>query len=198
MRQLFSHSIIHSFEIQTKNHTNAVLLTLNLADSFASVIDGNHPAKQPKAMKKLILFLFITLAFSACKKGENDVTPQKPANAVAGNYSLTSFYYNDGSTEIDPPKMPYTVNGQTLSGTVRLTPTSETNVTLTLTLKVTGQKDSSIDIDNVEVKKTSEAYGLYVDNELVADADGSNIIFNLNETDPQTGESLELKFNAKK
>jgi hypothetical protein len=94
--------------------------------------------------------------------------------------------------------MPYTVNGQTLSGTVKLTPTSADNVTLTLTLKVTGEQDSAIDIDNVEVKKRGNGYGLYVDDELVADADGDNIIFNLDETDAQTGESLQLKFNAQK
>ncbi|GAB2569098.1 carbohydrate-binding protein [Spirosoma areae] len=149
-------------------------------------------------MKTLILFLLVLVSFTACKKGENDVNPQKAAEAVAGTYTLTSFRYASGSDVINLPKMPYTQGGQTVSGTVKLSPTSEENVTLTLTLKVTGEQDQSIDIDNVEVKKTSEAYGLYVDNQLVADVDGNNIIFNLNETDPQTKETLELKFTAKK
>ncbi|GAB3957620.1 hypothetical protein GCM10028805_50660 [Spirosoma harenae] len=149
-------------------------------------------------MKKLLLFLLVSVAFSACKKGENDINPRKPAQAVEGSYKLTSFYYAAGSDEIDLPRMPYTQGGQTISGTVRLTSTSDDNVTLTLTLKVTGQKDSSIEIDNVEVQKSSEAYGLYVDGELVADADGNNIIFNLSETDVQSGETLALKFNASK
>lgn len=149
-------------------------------------------------MKKLILFLLVALTFSACKKGDQDIAPQKSADAVAGTYTLTSFYYLDSSTEIKPPTMPYTEKGQTLSGAVKLTPTSQDHVTLTITLKLTGKQDSSIDIDNVQVKKTSEAYGLYLDDELVADADGKYIIFNVSETDAQTGESLQLKFNAKK
>ncbi|QDK80383.1 hypothetical protein EXU85_17945 [Spirosoma sp. KCTC 42546] len=149
-------------------------------------------------MKKLILFLCILLAFSACKKGENDIAPKKPADAVAGTYTLTSFRYASGSDAINLPKMPYTQSGQTISGTVQLTSTSEETVSLTLTLKITGQQNSTIDIDNIEVRKTSEAYGLYLDGELVADADGNNIIFNVSETDAQTGESLELKFNATK
>lgn len=149
-------------------------------------------------MKKLLLFLLVSVAFGACKKSENDINPRKPAEAVEGIYKLTSFYYASGSDEIDLPRMPYTQSGQTISGTVRLAASSDDYVTLMLTLKVTGQKDSSIDIDNVEVQKTSEAYGLYVDGELVADADGDNIIFNLSETDAQSGESLALKFNASK
>ncbi|MVM30521.1 hypothetical protein GO755_10795 [Spirosoma sp. HMF4905] len=149
-------------------------------------------------MKKLILFLCVTLAFSACKKGENDIAPENPADAVAGTYTLTSFYYAAGSDEIDLPKMPYSQSGQTISGTVKLAATSQDHITLTLILKVTGQTDSSIDIDNIQVKKTSEAYGLYLDGELVADADGDNIIFNVSETDAQTNEPIALKFNAKK
>lgn len=149
-------------------------------------------------MKKLILFFCILLAFSACKKGENDIAPKKPADAVAGTYTLTSFRYASGSDAINLPKMPYTQSGQTISGTVKLTPTSEETISVTLTLKVTGQQNSTIDIDNIDVKKTSEAYGLYLDGELVADADGDNIIFNVSETDAQTGEVLELKFNATK
>ena len=148
-------------------------------------------------MKKAILFLFVVLAFNACKK-EDDVKPKDPAQAVAGKYNLTSFRYASGSDVINLPKMPYTQNGSTISGTVELKPNSTDEVTLTLTLNVTGQQPESIDIDQVEVKKTSEAYGLYVDNQLVADADGNNVIFNLSETDPNTGEKLELKFVANK
>ncbi|GAB4025470.1 hypothetical protein [Spirosoma gilvum] len=149
-------------------------------------------------MKTLILFVGFVLIFSACKKGDNDVNPRKPAEAVAGSYKLTSFYYAAGTDEIDLPKLPYSQGGQTISGTVRLTATDDDHVTMTLTLKATGQQDASIDIDNVEVQKSSEAYGLYVDGELVADADGGSIIFNLSETDAQSGESLALKFNASK
>lgn len=149
-------------------------------------------------MKTLILFVLVTLSFSACKKGENDVNPQKPAEAVGGMYKLTSFYYASGADELDLPKLPYTQSGQTISGTVNLIPTSDDHLTLTLTLKATGENDSSIDIDNIDVQKTSEAYGLYLDGQLVADADGNTIIFNVSETDAQTGESVALKFNASK
>lgn len=167
------------------------------AGSFASVINGNHPQTNPNCMKKYLLFLLVTLTFGACKKGENDVEPQTAAQAVAGQYELTSFRYAAGSDVVNLPKMPYTQNGQTVTGTVELNPTSDQNVTLTLTLNVTGQKPQSIDIDQVDVKQNGKAYGLYVDNELVADADGENIIFNLEET-AQSGEKLELKFVAKK
>lgn len=150
-------------------------------------------------MKKLLLFLFALTVFGACKKTENDVQPQSPAKAVAGTYTLTSFRYVSGSDEINLPKMPYTQSGQTISGTVKLSPGSDDDhVSFSLVLKVTGEQDSNIDIDQVEVRKTSEAYGLYVDGDLVADADGDNIIFSLSETDPQTKESLSLNFVAKK
>ncbi|WP_460943092.1 putative periplasmic lipoprotein [Spirosoma daeguense] len=149
-------------------------------------------------MKKLILFLFVTLTFAACKKEEDKIEPQNAAEVVAGSYQLTSFRYVGGTDEIDLPKLPITQSGTTVSGTVVLDPTSEDNVTLTLTLKATGQQDASIDISNVEVRKRGKVYGLYVDGQQVADADGDNIIFNLSETDARSGETLELKFNAKK
>lgn len=149
------------------------------------------------AMKKIILLLLVTLAFGACKKVENDVEPQGVAEAVAGKYTLNSFRYAAGSDVINLPKMPYTQNGQTISGTVELRPTSDNDVRLTLTLNVTGQQPESIDIDQVEVKQRGKVYGLYVDGDLVADADGKSLIFNLSET-AQSGETLELKFVAAK
>ena len=148
-------------------------------------------------MKKIILLLLITLAFGACKKVENDVEPESVADAVAGNYKMTSFWYAAGSDVINLPKMPYTQNGQTISGTVKLSPNNDDEVTLTLTLNVTGQQPESIDIDRVEVQKRGKVYGLFVDGEQVADADGQRIIFNLSET-AQSGEKLELKFGAEK
>ncbi len=149
-------------------------------------------------MKKLLLFLLVLVSFTACKKGENEIDPKNPAEAVAGSYNLTSFRFVSGTDEVDLPKMPYTQNGQTISGTVVLAAKSEETVTFTLTLKATGQKNQSIDIDNVEVKADGGAYGLYVDNQLVADADGDKIIFYLEEKDAQTNEKVELKFTASK
>lgn len=149
-------------------------------------------------MKNLLFLLFALLTLGACKKSGNEPKPQKPAEAVAGTYTLTSFRYVSGDDEINLPRLPYTQNGQTVTGTVRLDPVSDDHVTLSLTLKITGQQDANIDIDQVEVQKTSEAYGLYVDGERVADADGDDLIFNISETDPQTNESLALSFVANK
>ncbi|GAB3700576.1 hypothetical protein GCM10027592_27660 [Spirosoma flavus] len=149
-------------------------------------------------MKTILLFFVVALTFTACKKSETDIEPENAADVVAGNYKLSSFRYAAGTDEIDLPKLPLTQSGKTISGTVSLDATSEDNVTMTLTLKATGSQDASIDIDNVEVKKRGKVYGLYVDGEQVADADGDNIIFNLNEEDPSTGETLELKFTAAK
>ncbi|MPR32578.1 hypothetical protein [Salmonirosea aquatica] len=148
-------------------------------------------------MKKLLVFLFVATAFAACKKND-DVTPKNPADAVAGTYALTSFRFVQGTDDLNLPQLPFSQAGQTISGTLELSPTSTDEVTLTVTLKITGEAPESFDIDGVEVRKSSEAYSLYVEGELVADADGQNVIFSYSETDPQTQETTSLSFVAKK
>ena len=150
-------------------------------------------------MKKLIVFLFVVSAFASCKKKE-EVKPQEPAQAVAGTYTLNSFRLTTGGETLDLPKLPTKLNdGSTVSGTVTLTPESGTTdqVSMVLALEVDGKKDET-DFGTVEVRKTSEGYGLYADNELVADADGTTIIFNYSEYNSQTKETSELAFVAKK
>ena len=147
-------------------------------------------------MKKLVVFLFVVTAFGACKK--KDPEPKDPAQAVAGSYALSSFTFLEGTDGIDLPKLPVKNNGQTLSGKVELSPTSLGMVTMTLSLELTGEKPESFDVEDIEVKEKSGGYGLYIDDELVADADGQNIIFNYSETDPQTKEVSIFKFVGKK
>lgn len=132
-------------------------------------------------MKKLLILLFVPLAFTACKK-DSDPTPQSPADAVTGRYALASFRYNDGTDELDLPKLPATANGITASGTVELTKaTGENLVNMRLTLKVTGEKDGTVDIEDIEVRASGKVYGLFIDGTRVADADGDNLIFNVSE-----------------
>ncbi len=149
-------------------------------------------------MKKLIVFLFVVTTFGACKKKE--VVTQEPEQAVARTYTLNSFRYTAGGVGIDLNKVPGKLpNGSTLSGTVTLTPEPGTpdEVSMVLTLKVTGEKADDTDFGTVEVRKTSEGYGLYVDDELIADADSKNIISNYSETNPETEEKTVLIFVKK-
>ncbi|WP_373513637.1 hypothetical protein [Persicitalea sp.] len=127
-------------------------------------------------MKKLIVFLFVVSAFTACKT--KDPVPKTPAEAVAGTYNLTSFKFGSGADVLDIPKMPFTQAGKTISGTIDLTKVADDMVDMEITLKFTGDQPETLDLEGLEVRKKGEAYGLYVDGELVADADGQNIIFN--------------------
>ena len=140
--------------------------------------------KHPKRMNRILIILLVLLSVVACKK-TTDVAPQKPAAAVAGNYTLSSFTLKEPSsqTDIQVDRMPVTKDGTTMSGTVVATQaTKEVFVNLKVTLKVNTQQQS-FDLTDIEVRQTSGAYGLYYSNERVGDATGSNIIFNLRDGD---------------
>jgi hypothetical protein len=143
-------------------------------------------------MKKLILFVLVALTFSACKKGENEVNPQNPADAVAGRYKLSSFSLQQGSQRISLPG-----NGQSLNGTAELTKASQEGyVKLTLTVNNNQVIDDSDNFE-LEVRKTSEAYGLFDGSDQYADVDGNNIIFSLSGTD-NNNQQVALSFVGKK
>ncbi|MGM9511519.1 hypothetical protein ACS5NO_27530 [Larkinella sp. GY13] len=150
-------------------------------------------------MKTLLLFLLVTLTFTACKKDDNEVAPAKPAEAVAGTYNLKSFYYVSGDDRINLPTLPYTQNGQTVSGTASLTPqTTDDQVTLRLTLKITGSDDQSIELKNLTVQQNGSGYDLTAGNQTIASSDGKKMNLAISETDPTTKETSELKFTAEK
>ncbi|MBO0940029.1 hypothetical protein J2I47_26020 [Fibrella sp. HMF5335] len=133
-------------------------------------------------MNRILIILIMLLPVVACKK-TTDVAPQKPAAAVAGNYTLSSFTLQQPSsqTDIQIDRMPVTKNGVTVSGTVVATQGPKDGfVNLKVTLKV-GTQQESLDLTDIEVKQASGAYGLYYGSERVGDATGSNIIFNLND-----------------
>ncbi|MBD2754326.1 hypothetical protein [Spirosoma validum] len=143
-------------------------------------------------MKKLILFLFVALTFSACKKGDEDIAPKNPADVVAGRYKLSSFSLQQGSQGISLPG-----NGVALSGTAELSKTSQDGyVKLLLTVNNNVVFGDADDVQ-LEVRKTSEAYGLFDGNDQYGDVDGNNIIFSLSGTDGNN-QQIALSFVGKK
>ncbi|GHB76269.1 hypothetical protein [Persicitalea jodogahamensis] len=147
-------------------------------------------------MKKLIVLLFVVSAFTSCKT--KDPEPRTAAEAVSGTYDLTSFKFGSGADILDIPKMPFTQSGKTISGTIGLIRVADDTVDMKITLEFTGEQPESFDLDGLEVRKKSEGYGLYIDGELVADADGQNIIFDYSEIDADTGATIVLRFIAEK
>lgn len=147
--------------------------------------------------KRHALLVLIPLAFAACKKN-NDVAPD-PAATVSGTYTLTSFLYRESSDSINLPTLPYTAQGGTISGTVAVVKNKTPNfINMTLTLKATGQTDSTLPLDSVEVRSNGSTYGLYYGTTSLGTADGNNLNINVTEVDPQTKDVLKLAFTAKK
>ncbi|MGV3558852.1 hypothetical protein [Larkinella arboricola] len=156
-------------------------------------------------MKKVLLFLFVLIAFAACKKDNNDPQPDEkpvatPAEKVAGTYKLSSFHFIEGANEVELPTLPLVEGGKTVaSGTAKMTKKSDGKVGLDLSLFIEGEGNVSLLEDQViEVREVGSNFGLYVDGQRIGDADGGFIIFNISEKDPDTGEELKLAFNAKK
>ncbi|UYZ63493.1 hypothetical protein [Hymenobacter weizhouensis] len=151
-------------------------------------------------MNKLLFFLFpLLLVLTGCPKDkEKDPEPAKPAAAVAGTYTLSAFRYSDSDGTTNLPTLPTTINGRTVSGTVVLTQVSgqDAKVSLKLTLKITGQQDAVIDIDEIGVEG-SGPYTLKLDGQSVGSVDGNTCTFSVSETDQQ-GQHVELSFTGRK
>ena len=151
-------------------------------------------------MKKLLLFLLLTVAFTACKRG-TDVAPQPTtslADKFSGSYKLSSFRYTDSQTNLDLPTLPTTSNGKSVSGTVTLTKVSDTKVNMKLVLKTTGFDDYIQDFGDLEIKQEGSEYGLFSGTSRIADAEGTTVIFNYSETDQTTNETTAMAFVAKR
>ncbi|WP_128545884.1 hypothetical protein [Larkinella soli] len=151
-------------------------------------------------MKKVLIFLFALLTFAACKK-ENDPQPEPkdPISSVAGSYKMSSFHFVQGADELELPKLPLVEAGKTVaSGTAVIKKTS-TGATMDVTLKLDGEGTIALIEDmDIEVRESGKVFGLYAGGDRIGDADGSNIIFNISGTDPDTGDKLSLAFTAKK
>ncbi|MFD1141606.1 hypothetical protein ACFQ4C_10825 [Larkinella insperata] len=160
-------------------------------------------------MKKVFIFLFALVAFTACKKDINDPQPndpqpnepvETPAGIVAGTYKLTSFHFIQGANEIEMPTLPLVESGKTVaSGTAKMAKKSDGKVVLDLNLFIEGEGTVAlIEKLEVEVRKSGSNYGLYAGGDRIGDADGGFIIFNVSGTDSSTGDELKLAFHAKK
>ena len=152
-------------------------------------------------MQRFLLFLFVLVSVAACKKPQDaDPQPKSLADRFAGTYTLTSFRYLDTSDQSNYnfPELPLTKDGTTLSGTVTLVKKSDTRLDLKLLLKATGADDSESNIPNLEARQVGSEYGLFANDVRVADVEGSMIIFNFSQTDPQTQARLEMAFNARR
>jgi hypothetical protein len=149
-------------------------------------------------MKQFFLFLLVLVSFTACKK-DPDPQPQSLADRFAGNYTLNSFRYNDGATELELPTLPLIQSGKTLaSGTVKLTKATDTTLNLAFMLKVDGADDVTFNLDNLTARQEGSEYGLFSEGVRIADVDGTMVIFNYSETDPTTHQQQVLAFVAKK
>ncbi|MBO0953059.1 membrane lipoprotein lipid attachment site-containing protein [Fibrella forsythiae] len=149
-------------------------------------------------MKKMVLFLVFVLTLTACKK-ETDIKPTPAlADKFAGSYQLNSFRFTGGGTELDLPTLPVSGNGQSVSGAVTLVKVAGAKLALELVIKATGANDYKLQLENLEVKQIGAEYGLFSNNQRIADVDGTALIFNVSETDPTTKETIAVAFVARR
>jgi hypothetical protein len=151
-------------------------------------------------MKNLLVLLFVVVSFTACKK-DNDVQPQSTtlADKFVGTYKLSSFRYSSGATNVDLSTLPMVDNGQTVaSGTVKLIKSTDTKLNMAFVLKTAGNDDVTFTLEDLEIKQEGGEYGLYTDGVRIADVGGTIIIFNYSAKNPDTNESQEMAFIAKK
>ncbi|QKZ15425.1 hypothetical protein [Spirosoma sp. KUDC1026] len=149
-------------------------------------------------MKNLFVFVFALFALAGCNS--KDVEPIHAGEALAGTYSVTSFLFTRGDSTYHLPTLPYTVQGsQIITGKLEVTRLEAMNqVSLKLTLQEPGEPDAVFPIDNVEVRPDGDEYDLHVGSTQLATADGTTVDFDVTTRDSQTGESIVLKFEAKR
>lgn len=152
-------------------------------------------------MKKLLLLLFAVISFTACKKSnEIDPQPKALADKFAGTYTLSSFRYIDTeeNVNLDMPTLPLTDNGNTASGTVSLVKKTDKTVDMIFLLKITGADDFKQTIEDLEIRQVGSEYGLFYEGKRIADVEGTIVIFNYSDTDPDTKARQEMTFIAKR
>ncbi|GAA4451010.1 hypothetical protein GCM10023189_12480 [Nibrella saemangeumensis] len=156
-------------------------------------------------MKKLVVLLFVALSLGACKETtpidpQPEPAPEKPAATnVIGSYKISSFRFANKSVELSLPTLPMVQGGKTVaSGTVVLKQYKTKQVDLLFSLKREGYEDIDFTLDALDVKAVGKVYGIYLEGDHIADADGSNIIFDMSDYDQRTKERITLTFVAKK
>lgn len=144
-------------------------------------------------MKKLILFLLVTLAFSACKKETDAIKPNSPAATIAGTYTLSELKYQDADGTQIIPQLPVVEKGKTTyAGTVELSEATDPNqVNFSLDLLYAGQPES-LELEDVDVQGSGSKYTLLVDSEKIATISGNTLSFDVSTDD------FRLAFTAKK
>lgn len=124
-------------------------------------------------MKTLLIFLFGLLVLAGCKKDRaEDPKPKAPVDAVAGQYALTA--YSNGTQTL---ALPYTANGQTLSGTITAVAVAgqDAQANVTLTVKQTGQPDATDTFAGVQLQAASTGYTLLYNGQRAGTADGTTL-----------------------
>lgn len=151
------------------------------AGSFASVVDGNHLQNNAITMKTLFFFLCLTFTISACKKGDDTITPQGTAGAVIGTYQLSSFRYQTQDDELNIPTLPVVQNGKrTYFGSVELTEATDPNkANMVLKLTFDSKKLDDLDFDEVDVEKSGSRYSLLYDGETIGTISGNTLKFDV-------------------
>jgi hypothetical protein len=110
-------------------------------------------------MKHLFYFLFGLLLLAGCSKDrKDDPTPQTPAEAIAGLYTMTSI--TTSGTQINLPFAGN--NGVKMAGTVNvvLVAGKQDETNLTMTLRITGMPDTTGG-GLVQVKAAGTGYDLF-------------------------------------
>ncbi|WP_420149937.1 hypothetical protein [Spirosoma sp.] len=130
-------------------------------------------------MKNLILILFVTVVFTACKK--NDDPAPDAATAVAGTYALTLFGQDTGDgTGYEEYELPVVSGGTTLlSGTMTASRDDANTITLAVSLKQAGQADDNQTLGQVTLQKSGSGYDMLDNSSKVGTIDGTNVLLDV-------------------
>ncbi|WP_041257659.1 hypothetical protein [Fibrella aestuarina] len=124
-------------------------------------------------MKK-ILYVAIVVLIAACGKKNDTVAPDAAAK-IAGTYTVSRFALSGSGANDFDATLPRsgTINGVnvTQSGQLVITRQNESSVSLSLTVKTTGQADDTTDLGTAEVKGSD----LYDGATKIGTADGTNL-----------------------
>ena len=106
---------------------------------------------------QLFLFTFSLVMFTNCKKSD-ELSPANIADKIAGNYTISTI-----SSKGQTLTLPFTQNGQKVSGTITIAKVSTTTVSFTYALVIdsNGTKDIDTETGNLEIKQNGSAINLY-------------------------------------
>lgn len=127
-------------------------------------------------MKHLLYLVFGWLLLVGYSKKPDDPTPTPPAQAVAGLYTMSSITTNGQTISL-----PFTANGISMSGTIKLAVVAgkQDEANMTLTLKITGSPNTT-DNGAVQVKATSKGYQLFDNGQKTGVVEGNTLTLTCN------------------